>query len=362
MIQYLSVPKIFGEEYCEELKEAIYEIYNKIINDYGEKVVEIIEIPADDIGRYIIWAETDILFITNKRDGLYMSPLEYVIVRDAVGKGNRSNVLISEFVGGSRLLNGAFRFNPYNIREIIKCLETAVDILTPENTEKRFKSMLQYVNSHTIDIWAYNFLKDIKFVNQKRKAMLGYEGRQLLNNKLMMEKKKEYVTSREFINTYKVSKSRLIIILIESFKELMIETNSADDEYGSEEMSDVEMTDITIKLIHKLSEKRNTKVWLISSDQKAELHTHLHKLSNLGMAAEDGYFYRWHSKNVKNKNDWSRLIKDGDCSWIELVKSIMNSFTESTEGSYIVEKESMISWNYSKVAPDYGQGQMKEMN
>jgi trehalose-6-phosphate synthase len=111
---------VFSEEYYKELKEAIYEIYNKITGDFGEKVVEIIESSPDDIGRYIIWAETDVLFITNKRDGLYMSPLEYVVIRDAMGKSKKSSVLMSEFVGGSRLLNGAYVFNPYNIREMVK--------------------------------------------------------------------------------------------------------------------------------------------------------------------------------------------------------------------------------------------------
>lgn len=82
-------------------------------------MIRIIEKAPDDNERYAIWAETDILFITNKRDGLYMSPLEYVVVRDALGKGKKSSVLISEFVGGSRLLNGAYRFNPYNIREMV---------------------------------------------------------------------------------------------------------------------------------------------------------------------------------------------------------------------------------------------------
>lgn len=49
-----------------------------------------------------------------------MSPLEYVVIRDAMGKGKKSSVLMSEFVGGSRLLNGAYVFNPYNIREMVK--------------------------------------------------------------------------------------------------------------------------------------------------------------------------------------------------------------------------------------------------
>ena len=70
-------------------------------------------------------------------------------------------------------------------------------------------------------------------------------------------------------------------------------------------------------------------------------------IENLGLAAEDGYFYRWTSQEGKTSQDWSQISKDNDLSWIELARSIMKTFTESTEGSYIEEKESMIAWSYT---------------
>ena len=40
---------------------------------------------------------------------------------------------------------------------------------------------------------------------------------------------------------------------------------------------------------------------------------------------------------------------------------ILNGFTQRTEGSYIIQKESMISWNYKNCEPDFGQFQANEM-
>ena len=40
---------------------------------------------------------------------------------------------------------------------------------------------------------------------------------------------------------------------------------------------------------------------------------------------------------------------------------ILNGFTERTEGSYIIQKESMISWAYEKCESDFGQFQANEM-
>jgi trehalose 6-phosphate synthase/phosphatase len=237
----------------------------------------------------------------------------------------------------------------------------AVDQVTPQEVETKFNSMLHYVNTHTIDKWAYKFLKDIKFVNQKRKTMLGLEGRQLLNNKLQMEKKKDFVMSREFIKTFKAAESRLIIILLEHSKDLMLETNSTDEDCEDEDIEEQEISDKLMRLLNKLSDDKKTKIWLISSDEKSKLLENFSSMK-ISLAAEDGYFYRDNTKADKNIDEWSRLIKDGDCSWIELVRTVMKVFTDSTEGSFIEEKDSMIAWNYSKVAPDYGQGQMKEMN
>jgi trehalose-phosphatase len=223
--------------------------------------------------------------------------------------------------------------------------------------------MLDYVNSHPIDKWAYRFLKDIKFINQKRRMLIGNEGRKLLNDKIIRERKKQFVLSKDFIQTYKASKARLIIILLNKAREIMIEKNSEDeDDSNSDEGSDKEISEVTLELINRLSKNKNTKIWVISADEKSKVHDTFSKIENLGLSAEDGYYYRWHSKDDRSKFDWSTATDDDDCSWIELVKSVMKIFTESTEGSYIEERDSMIIWNYSKVAPDYGQGQMKELS
>ena len=255
---------------------------------------------------------------------------------------------MSEFVGGSRLLSGAFRFNPYNIWEMVACLEHAILNLTPQDKERKFKSMLDFVNRHPIDKWAYKFLKDIKFINQKRKQVLGNEGKQLLTNKINMEKQQKFVSSKEFISSYKKSKWRLILIFLEHVEELFIDKNQEDigiDE--SDDISESDITEVTYELIKRLSNEENTKVFVISSDGKQRLHDIFASNENLGLAAEDGYFYRWSSLNNKTSIDWSKLSRDDDLSWIELVKSVMKTFTDNTEGSYIEEKESMIIWSYT---------------
>ena len=50
-----------------------------------------------------------------------------------------------------------------------------------------------------------------------------------------------------------------------------------------------------------------------------------------------------------------------DWSWKKGILPILKGFTERTEGSYIIEKESMISWVYKNCDPDFGPIQANEM-
>lgn len=308
------MPSIEFEDDMDDLRASIKEIETNIIKEFGEEVIKLIEEKPNDEERYFIWADTDILFITNKRDGLYMSQLEYMIIRNALGKAKKSSVLISEFVGGANLLAGAYKFNPYNIKEMVKCLEKAVSYDTPQEKELKFKSMIEHVDSNTVEKWAYRFLRDIKYVHQK-KLMLGHEGKQILANKLLIQKKKELLSSRDFLKNYHNSKSRLIIVLLDKIIEMLNEKGyygSNPSESDSEETSDTEISQEILALLNKLSKDKKNKIWVISSEGRDKVMSCFQKLNDLGLAAEDGYFYRWHSQSGKSATEWTTLLKDND--------------------------------------------------
>ena len=67
LIQYLTIPKVFMEENLQLTYDSIIELKNQIVAEFGDKVLSIVEYQAnDDINKYLIWGETDVLFITNK--------------------------------------------------------------------------------------------------------------------------------------------------------------------------------------------------------------------------------------------------------------------------------------------------------
>jgi len=85
------------------------------------------------------------------------------------------------------------------------------------------------------------------------------------------------------------------------------------------------------------------------------------RVPKMGLAAENGFFWRWNSQG-RNEHEWIKLLHIVDFCWIESVKDIMQSYLEKTEGAVVEEKESMIVWNYEDTDPDFGNWQAKELS
>ena len=105
-----------------------------------------------------------------------------------------------------------------------------------------------------------------------------------------------------------------------------------------------------------LTSQEKNKVYIISSNSKSELEQNFKDIPELGLACEYGFFYK-----RPREYDYHQLIYIDDWTWKQGIMPILNGFTERTEGSYIIQKESMISWVYKNCESDFGQFQANEM-
>ena len=80
----------------------------------------------------------------------------------------------------------------------------------------------------------------------------------------------------------------------------------------------------------------------------------------MGLAAENGFFYRVNSDN-KGEKEWNKLIKVNDFLWMDTILNVVQGYTDFTEGTFIEAKESMIIWNYKDTDPEFGRQAAKEL-
>jgi trehalose 6-phosphate synthase/phosphatase len=111
--------------------------------------------------RIALWAMTNVLLITTLRDGQCLPPLEFITVKKEIQRQNKASVILSEFSGCNRALGGVLKINPYNVDEIAKNIDLALNMPQDEK-EQRLKIAYNYISKHSTYRWAEAFLKDLK--------------------------------------------------------------------------------------------------------------------------------------------------------------------------------------------------------
>ena len=104
---------------------------------------------------------TNILCVTSLRDGQSIIPIEFIAVKEAEKKFQRAAVVLSEFAGCNRSLGGTLKVNPFNVEEITKTLDTALQI-SEEEKEQRMNRAFTFIKQRTTPKWSENFIKDLK--------------------------------------------------------------------------------------------------------------------------------------------------------------------------------------------------------
>jgi len=74
----------------------------------------------------------------------------------------------------------------------------------------------------------------------------------------------------------------------------------------------MEPTTEALNALNKISEEPSNLVFIVSHDSRKRMHKlYSKKAPKLGLAAENGFFWRWNSIN-KSESDWNQLIEVED--------------------------------------------------
>lgn len=115
-----------------------------------------------------------------------------------------------------------------------------------------------------------------------------------------------------------------------------------------------------IKLLTALTSDEKNMIFIVSGRERDILSDWFRAVPNLGLASEHGFFYKYGNK--ESNDIWNELFQVKDWSWKESVLKILEGFTEKTEGSFISQKEVIISWFYRDCDIYFGHVQANEIN
>jgi trehalose 6-phosphate synthase/phosphatase len=270
-----------------------------------------------------LYKTADVCLVTPMRDGMNLVSKEFV----ASKTDDRGVLILSEMAGASKELNDALIVNPNNIGEIMRSIVQALNMPEPEQ-ELRMKSMRTIVKKFNIHLWVKNFMDKLNEVKAMQAALLT---------------KYASAVVREKIKTAYNQASEKYLFLdydgtLVGFKG-DIDKASPDEEL--------------LTILRRLSEQETNKVILISGRKHETLEQWFGGLK-LDMIAEHG---AWQKKSGK---EWKSLPLLTD-KWKQDIRSVLETYTDRTPGSFIEEKSYSLVWHYRKVEEGLGELRAQEI-
>ncbi|KAE8699354.1 Alpha,alpha-trehalose-phosphate synthase 6 [Hibiscus syriacus] len=142
----------------EEIQAKIQESCKRINEAFGQPGCEpivFIDRPVSLSERVAYYSVAECVVVTVVRDGMNLTPYEYIVCRQGVSDSEpssesngtkKSMLVVSEFIGCSPSLSGAIRVNPWNIESTSEAMNEAISMANAEK-QLRHKNQLQNCSS-----------------------------------------------------------------------------------------------------------------------------------------------------------------------------------------------------------------------
>ncbi|RRT45704.1 hypothetical protein B296_00050374 [Ensete ventricosum] len=296
--------------------------------------------PTRSMGKDVKEAIEDTLLIAERINNCYGTPgyepvvlidksipfhekIAFYVAAECCIVNATSTLIVSEFVGCSPSLSGAFRVNPWSIEDVSNALYRSINSGETER-QMRHEKHYRYVSTHDVAHWAHSFSQDLE-----RACKDHYSWRKLMLNHL--------------VSSYNNTHTRAIFL---DYDGTIMPEASVNKTPRQE----------TLSVLNSLSRDPNNTVFIVSGRGRASLNDWFTSCESLGIAAEHGYFIRW-----RKDAEWESSSVPVDLDWMKIAEPVMQLYTETTDGSYIELKESAIVWHHQYADHDYGSCQATEL-
>jgi trehalose 6-phosphate synthase/phosphatase len=269
-----------------------------------------------------LYYTADICLVTPMRDGMNLVSKEYVASRT----NNDGVLILSEMAGASKELNDALIVNPNNIVQTMKTIVQAIN-MPEEEQQSRMKSMRSIVKKFNIHLWVKNFMDKLEEVKVMQSALL---------TKYANSEIKDHISRK-----YAESTARYLFL---DYDGTLVGFNGEIDKASP----DSELYSI----LENLTADALTRVVIISGRKHENLQDWFGHLK-IDMIAEHGAWQKHYGE------DWKSLPLLTD--WKQDIRTVLETYTDRTPGSFIEDKSYSLVWHYRKVEEGLGDLRAQEI-
>ncbi|XP_071707692.1 probable alpha,alpha-trehalose-phosphate synthase [UDP-forming] 7 [Rutidosis leptorrhynchoides] len=336
------------EEIEAEIRTCTARI-NQELGFPGYTPIVLIDKPLSLTEKAAYYTISEAAIVTAIRDGMNLTPYEYVVCRQGISGSDGSNspqksmLVVSEFVGCSPSLSGAIRVNPWNVESTAEAMYDAISVSDFEK-QIRHEKHYKYVSSHDVAYWSRSFFQDLErtCADHFRLRCWGI-GLSFGFRVVALDPMFRKLTADVIMDAYGRSQNRAILLDYDG----TVMPQASIDKFPSANV---------ISIINRLCNDPNNTVFVVSGRGKEDLAKWFAPCEKLGIAAEHGFFLRW-----PGNKEWETSAQNANFGWMHMAEPVMSLYTESTDGSYIERKESALVWHFQDADTSFGSAQAKEM-
>ncbi len=322
----VTVPSRTGVEYYQQLRNNLEHLVGKVNGEHG--MLEWMPVwylyrsmPFDRL--VALYTIADVALVTPLRDGMNLIAKEFV----ATNTDGNGVLILSEMAGAASELGEAIIVNPNNRNEMVEAIKKALEMPLEEQIERN-KAMQQRLSYYTVTKWAADFLTSLSDIKKAQE--------QLLVTKLSDTAKKA------LIDAFKKSKRRLFLL---DYDGTLVQYYTKPQKAGP----DAEILD----LLRALSSNPKNDVIVISGRDKDTLTKWLGGL-DIALIAEHGSWIR------PRGHDW-RCIVSSKTDWKDVIRPVLQTYTDRTPGAMIEEKNFSLVWHYRRSNPELAHIRVQEL-
>ncbi|GAY34803.1 hypothetical protein CUMW_013430 [Citrus unshiu] len=320
----------------EEIQAEIHATCKRINETFGRpgyEPVVFIDKPVTLSERAAYYTIAECVVVTAVRDGMNLTPYEYIVCRQGVSGSESSSessapkksmLVVSEFIGCSPSLSGAIRVNPWNIEATAEAMHEAIQMNEAEK-QLRHEKHYRYVSTHDVAYWARSFFQDMERTCKDHfKRRCWGIGLSFGFRVVALDPNFRKLSIDAIVSAYLRSKSRAILFDYDGTVMPQTSINKAPSQ-------------AVISIINTLCNDARNTVFVVSGRGR----------DSLGKWSAD--------------EEWQNCGQSVDFGWIQIAEPVMKLYTESTDGSYIEIKESALVWHHRDADPGFGSSQAKEL-
>lgn len=338
VIFFLWIKIFSGETFVllPQLSKMVEEIRTK----YGKESIIIESYAHFNIyKRLALMYKSNVLLYPFYHEGHCVFAHEFMVLQN---ENKNYGIILGENTCISANIKSTIKVNAFNPIAISTALQKCYHA---KPNKDKFDRDYTHLSKHSTLDWISSFLLDIKRVRYNDSNSKFGMGLGLGFSLIKLSNGFKHMELDHLLRYYLKATKRLMFFDYEQTLQ----------EITEEEESEKPLPRL-INLLKGLSIDEKNLIFVISTQEIGKMIEWFKEVPLIGLAGECGFYYRY-----PNETTIEREIPNLDMTWKEAVRRILKGFTEQTEGSYINEKDSSISWVYKNCDSYFGYIQSNEI-